>query len=48
MLLAASKTKVAAYLEAQATDRDADAHTLVVRNGKSRTRHRGRRTLTLD
>jgi hypothetical protein len=37
MLLAALETEVA--LEAHATDRDAAGHTLVVRNGKGRTRN---------
>src|SRR5262245_14260749 len=39
MLLAALETEVAAYLEAHASDRDADGHGLVVRNGKGRTRN---------
>jgi transposase-like protein len=38
MLLAALETEVAAYLEAHASDRDAEGHALVVRNGKGRTR----------
>jgi len=38
ILLAALETEVAAYLEAHVTDRDADAHALVVRNGRGRTR----------
>jgi len=39
MLLAALETEVAAYLEANAAERDGDGHALVVRNGKGRTRH---------
>ena len=38
MLLAALETEVTAYLEAHGSERDADGHALVVRNGKSRTR----------
>lgn len=38
MLLAALEVEVAAYLEAHGTDRDADGHALVVRNGRGRTR----------
>ena len=39
MLLAALETEVAAYLEANAAERDGDGHALVVRNGKGHTRH---------
>jgi transposase-like protein len=38
MLLAALETEVADYLEDHVTDRDADGHALVVRNGRGRTR----------
>ena len=38
MLLAALETEVAAYLEDHITDRDADGHALIVRNGRGRTR----------
>jgi len=38
MLLAALETEVAAYLHAHVTERDADGHALVVRNGRGRTR----------
>ena len=38
MLLASLETEVAAYLEAHAAERDAAGHSLVVRNGKGRTR----------
>ena len=38
MLVAALATEVAAYLHAHVTERDADGHALVVRNGRGRTR----------
>jgi transposase-like protein len=38
MLVAALETEVAAYLDAHVTERDADGHALVVRNGKGRMR----------
>src|SRR5262245_23709455 len=38
MLVAALETEVAAYLHAHVTERDADGHALVVRNGRGRTR----------
>ena len=38
MLVAALETEVAAYLHAHITERDADGHALVVRNGRGRTR----------
>ena len=39
MLLAALETEIAAYLEANAAERDGNGHALVVRNGRGRTRH---------
>src|SRR5262245_33370748 len=38
MLVAALETEIAAYVEAYAAERDAEGHTLVVRNGKGRAR----------
>src|SRR5215468_5863986 len=38
MLVVALETEVAAYLHAHVTERDADGHALVVRNGRGRTR----------
>src|SRR5213593_3935481 len=38
LLLAALEAEIAAYLEAHRDERDAEGHTLVVRNGKGRTR----------